>query len=313
VNEEPTSVTFHALGTTAVLVIGDPTRLDAARRLLEAEIAAIDVACSRFRDDSELGRLNRAGGAAVKVSPTLLGAVDVALNAAQATGGLVDPTIGTAMRVLGYDRDFALVSSTGPAVRIGLAAVPGWQTIEIDRPNRMIRVPAAVELDLGATAKAWCADRASTAIAAELNTGVLVSLGGDIAVAGPPPPEGWSIRICDDHAAGLDAPGPVVSIRSGGLATSSTTVRRWERGGERLHHVVDPSTGSPANSFWRTVSVAAATCVQANTATTASVILGSAAPRWIAERHLPARLVAAGGSVTFVGGWPADSETECSQ
>jgi thiamine biosynthesis lipoprotein len=164
-----------------------------------------------------------------------------------------------------------------------------------------------VELDLGATAKALAADRAARSAADKTGAGILVSLGGDIAVAGPAPLGGWPVRIADDHRASLDGPGPVVSLESGGLATSSVTVRRWRVGEDELHHILDPSTGRPAASCWRTVSVAAASCVDANTASTASVLLGEAAPAWLAGRRLPARLVAVSGEIVCIGGWPAEA------
>jgi thiamine biosynthesis lipoprotein len=135
---------------------------------------------------------------------------------------------------------------------------------------------------------------------------VLVSLGGDIAMAGAAPDGGWPVLVAEDHAAPLDGPGPVVRLNGGGLATSSTTVRRWRRGGAELHHIVDPATGLPAAGRWRTASVGAATCVDANAAATAAIVWGERAPAWLAERRLPARLVATDGAVVRVAGWPED-------
>jgi thiamine biosynthesis lipoprotein len=103
-------------------------------------------------------------------------------------------------------------------------------------------------------------------------------------------------------------PSTVVAIRDGGLATSSTTARRWQRGGDVLHHILDPRTGLPAAPVWRTVSVAAASCADANTAATAAVIRGRQAPAWLASLSLPARLVEPDGTVLTVAGWPADPE-----
>ena len=143
-------------------------------------------------------------------------------------------------------------------------------------------------------------------IAARTGSGVLVSLGGDIAVAGPPPGAGWRIRVTDDHAASPDAPGQTVTIAAGGLATSSTTVRTWAVGGQRMHHIIDPATGAPARSCWRTVSVAAGSCVDANTATTAAIIRSAAALSWLRDAGLPARLVRDDGSVEVVAGWPSE-------
>ncbi len=300
------TTSFAALGTTATLVVTEPDTQDEALDALRAELDAIDRAASRFRSDSELSRLNGAHGQAFAVSPLFLEALEAALRAAQLTQGRVDPTVGGAMRVIGYDRDFAAIGQGQPTVRIEMRPVPGWQAVRIDRPASLVQLPAGVELDLGATAKALCADRAARAIAAATNAGVLVSLGGDIAVAGSPPEGGWVVRVTHDHAAPPSVDGPTISLRSGGLATSSTSVRRWLHGGRSMHHLVDPATGSPAREYWRTVSVAAGSCLDANTASCAAIILGPEAPDWLAARGLPSRLVNPAGRVTAVGGWPPE-------
>jgi thiamine biosynthesis lipoprotein len=304
----PFKATLPALGTTAVLVLGDETVSQAALGILEGELAAIDAAASRFRADSELSQLNLAAGRPVAVSALMLEAVEVALRAARITAGLVDPTVGRALEMIGYDRDFAAVAADGPRIRIDLQPVPGWQRVQVDRSGGTVRVPPGVMLDLGATAKALCADRAASAITSATGAGVLVSLGGDLSVAGPAPEEGWIVRVTHDHAAPPEAGGPTVSVRSGGLATSSTSVRRWMRDGRSLHHLIDPATGAPAAEQWRTVSVAAGSCVDANIASCAAIVLGAAGPEWLRARGLPARLVAPGGRVTTVGGWPAEPD-----
>ena len=156
------------------------------------------------------------------------------------------------MNAVGYDRDFSLRPS-GRARRIKLTvrAVSGWRQVEFDEQARPPPVPPGVRLDLGATAKAWAADRSAARIAAALGCGVLVSLGGDIAVSGHPPAcPGWRIRVQDISGRPDDPPPPgpsaVVAIHAGGLATSSTAARRWRRGGDVLHHILDPRTGLPA-------------------------------------------------------------------
>jgi len=294
---------FLALGTGAVVLATDEARLGDACLAVAAEVDAIDRACSRFRPDSELTRVNSAGGRALPVGGVLLDALEAALRAARLTDGDVDPTVGEAVRVLGYDRDFAAVPATGrPLLRV--AAVAGWREVRLDRDRGVVGVPAGVRLDLGATAKALAADRAAAGAAATAGCGVLVSLGGDIATAGEPPTGGWAVRVTDWHAAGPDARGETVRIHGGALATSSTSVRRWTRGDEQLHHVVDPATGRPAAVVWRTVSVAAATCVDANTAATAAIVRGQRSPAWLRSLGLPARLVRPDGSLVRVGGWP---------
>jgi thiamine biosynthesis lipoprotein ApbE len=275
------------------------------------------------------------GPVTVSVSPLLAEAVAVALRAARLTDGDVDPTVGGALAALGYDRDFAelpasapadadavpdgmvdsrahpsvpIYPSSSPGGRVGMREIPGWRSVAVDVGQRKLTVPAGVGLDLGATVKGWAADKSATRIAGQLGCGVLVSLGGDTAVAGEPPEGGWRIRVEDRTALPAQEPsGPyqVVAITDGGLATSSTTARRWRHGGDVVHHILDPRTGMSAAPVWRTVSVAAGTCADANTAATAAIIRGHRALTWLAGLKLPSRLVGADGSVVAVAGWPA--------
>ena len=296
-------VRFRAIGTTAVVLVTEPVAAQAAGAMLQTDLTALDLACSRFRPDSEIRELELRAGSPVQVGPVLARALDAALRAAALTDGLVDPTVGRAMAAIGYDRDIADVAPDGPAVVPEPAA--GWWRIGWDPVTREVLLPRGTTLDVGATAKALAADRAAGRIAAALGCGVLVVLGGDLAVAGPVPPGGWRVLVADDHTHTDPVDGQGVVVASGGLATSGTARRRWRRGGRVVHHIVDPRTGVPATG-WRTVSVAAGTCVDANTASTAAVVLGAAAPAWLAERGLPARLVADDGAVHPVAGWPGD-------
>jgi thiamine biosynthesis lipoprotein len=297
----PARVTFPALGTTAVLLVTDEAALPEAERLLRDELEAVDAAYSRFRPDSEIMRLPH--GRAAPVSPLLAGALRTALRAAAATDGLVDPTVGQALVDLGYDRDFSEITLSGDPIPPKPA--PGWWRVRMDRDN--VIVPHGVLLDLGSTGKAYAADRAAAAIFGALGCGVLVSLGGDLATAGPAPASGapdggWLVSVGDDHR--TSGPGdPVVSVRSGGLATSSVTQRAWRRGGRRVHHIVDPRTGDVPAAVWRTVTVAARSCVDANAAATAAVVLGDGAEAWLRGRALPARLVGHDDRVVAVAGW----------
>jgi thiamine biosynthesis lipoprotein len=303
---------WRALGTGVVLRVLDRQALDGARALVAAELDAIDLACSRFRADSELSRANaRAGGPPVRVAPLLIEALQVALRGAELSDGAVDPTVGAALVLAGYDRDWRLLepgraqrSTAAPALRARVRG--GWRTIELDPARATVRVPRGVSLDLGASAKAWAADRAARAVHEAHGAGVLVSVGGDIATAGPAPAGGWRIHVTDDHRDGPDAPGQTVAIASGGLATSSTAVRRWRNGTGAAHHIIDPGTARPAREVWRTVSVAAADCVDANIASTAALVRGASAAAWLAGRGLPARLADREGRVLRIAGWPED-------
>jgi FAD:protein FMN transferase len=305
--ELETSVSFGALGSTAVVAVTDPEALAAATVTVEGVIARFDEACSRFREDSELTALNASAGAPVRVGPLLLEAIEASLRAASITDGDVDPTVGEALIALGYDRDFDSIGE-GAAATVSIASVPGWQTVRVDRAAGTVTTARGVVLDLGATAKALAADHAAAAAAASVKGGVLVSLGGDISLAGPPPEEGWRIRVTDDHRSEPTAPGQWITIRAGGLATSSTTVRRWETDGGAAHHLLDPATGRPVESPWRTVSVTAASCLDANIASTAAIVRGERAPAWLESLRLPARLVRREGGVVRVAGWPAQGD-----
>ncbi len=289
------------------MTVTEARALRDAVAIVRRELAAIDLACSRFRDDSELVRLNRAGGRPFAVGPLLLEGLTVAVQAAEATGGDVDPTVGRALRGLGWDSDFTVVVSRSEPPRIEAVPAAGWRTIRIDRARGTVRIPPGVEVDLGSTAKALAADRCARAARDATGAGVLVSLGGDIALAGPAPDGGWPVRVTDDHRSGPDAEGQTIALSSGGLATSSTTVRRWRAAGEELHHIVDPRTGRPSPEVWRTVSVAAATCVAANTASTASIVRGESAAGWLEGLGLPARLVRADGAVIRTAAWPGET------
>ena len=306
VDSQSFGVKFPALGSTALVAVSIESGLGAAREAVERVVADFDLACSRFRDDSELTALNREAGSAVPVGPLMLGAVQAALRAAKLTDGDVDPTVGQALITLGYDRDFDSVRDQPQRVRF--AAVPGWRTIKVDQESATVRVPRGVTLDLGATAKALAADRAATEAHSRAGCGVLVGLGGDFAIAGPAPAPGWRIRVTDDHRAALDAPGQWITLRSGGLATSSTTTRRWRAGAEGVHHVLDPATGGPAAVVWRTASVTAASCLDANIAATAAIVRGEEAVGWLDSLGLPSRLVRADGAVLHLAGWPGEGD-----
>jgi thiamine biosynthesis lipoprotein len=351
---------FRALGTTAEVVVTDPARLPEAASLLGEELDAIDLACSRFRADSEISRLHEQAGRQVRIGELLAQALGAALRAARLTGGLVDPTVGAAVRALGYDRDFALLTGgeaqrdgagvedgpglaqlgavmadppagTGrsqacPGELVGLAAsgvvpgsapqtgfgaeavpAPGWHRVLFDPALRLVVLPRGIQLDLGATAKALAADRAARRIHLALGCGVLVNLGGDLRVAGPEPGGGWQVALGDDHAEAVARPDATVALhRDAALATSGTTRRRWRHAGRTVHHIVDPRTGDVARPRWRTVTVAAKSTVDANTASTAAIVLGAQAPGWLEERRLPARLISDAGDVVTTPGWPGE-------
>ena len=296
----------RALGSSVRVVVTRPQSLSRAKAAVDQVLRAIDEAASRFREDSELSRLNATPDRVVKVTPLLARAIGEALRGAGLTDGAVDPTVGHAVRLAGYDADFESVAPFGDSLHLVARRIPGWQAVQFSAATRSVLIPRGVELDLGATAKALAADMAAAAAfyAVSKQGGVLVSLGGDIAVAGEPPAQGWSIQASEDATTPISDADEAVSISSGGMATSGTTVRRWVRGQTVLHHIIDPSTGLPANSQWRTATVVAGSCVDANIASTAAIVLSGRAPAWLEERKLAARLVDRDGGVHRLAGWP---------
>ena len=305
-----TWTTFATLGTRAFLAVRDPRDLPDAEATARSLLDEVDRACSRFREDSDLAEVNRHPGSWVPVGPTLAAAVRMACDAARHTDGIVDPLLGRTLVTLGYDRDFALVDEDLPQEwAAGLPseteATGTWRDIRVN-DAQAIRIPAGTALDLGATGKAWAADLIASAWTSELRGAALVSLGGDLRIAAPDG-EPWQVTIADRPG---DAPATQVGLDSGGLATSSTQVRRWTRGGVRRHHLLDPRTRQPASEVWRTVTATGPTCAAANTATTAAIVLGAEAPAWLEQRGVDARLVAADGAVTTVGRWPSENRRE---
>jgi thiamine biosynthesis lipoprotein len=287
--------------TRGHLLVTDRGALEDAVRIAERWTTAVGDACDRFRSDSELSRITDASHG-IAVSPVLADLLDAALQAAAISSGAVDPTVGSALVALGYDRDLDLGLRDGVPTRVVVTEVPGWR--RVDLADGVLTMPAGVRLDLGATAKAVAADRIAATVAAELGVGVLVNLGGDIATAGTAPGAGWQVAVQDLPA----DPATQVSLAGGwGLATSSTQRRRWSADGEVRHHIVDPATGRPAESVWRSASVVAPTALLANTYATMAVVLGRQAPAALDEARVAARLVDADGVVHLLGGWPAET------
>ena len=291
--------TFRALGTYVFVATRDPAELPDARRLTEAVLAEVDRTCSRFRDDSDLVRANASAGHWVEVDPLLVAAVTVAVDAARVTSGLVHPLLGRQLVSWGYDRDFGSLVDSG---RVSAPAAPhpgSWERIGLG--DDAIRVPAGTALDLGATGKAFAADLVVATLSGELGSSAIISVGGDLAVSRPDG-DPWPVAVSERPG----EPGETVWLERGGVATSSTRVRRWTRGGTAYHHLLDPRTGAPVPETWPLVTCLGTTAVAANTASTAAIVLGHDAPAWLSHHDVSARLVARDNSVLQTCGWPAD-------
>ena len=298
---------FSLWGTNATLGVTEPASLNDARQILDAEIAATDAAASRFRPDGEILALTAAAGTGpIEVSPALLDLVRAAIHASRVTAGACDPTILDSLMSLGYDRDFdTLVGRADDPDTASLLPSPGIGGIIVDDASSSISLPAGVHLDLGASAKARTADRAAESIVRLLGVGCLVDLGGDLRVAGAPPAEGWVIAVTASARTPLAGHADeLIALTTGGLASSSTQIRRWQHGTEVVHHIIDPHTGTSAISPWQMVTATAASCLEANALTTASIVWGEDALFELPQHGAAARLVRLDGSIERVGGWP---------
>jgi thiamine biosynthesis lipoprotein len=291
---------LRAWSCTVRLLVADARALTPATADLTALLGLIDALASRFRADSALSRANANAGRPTPIPALLTDYVHVALEAAAVTGGAVDPTVGLTVRSIGYDRDISQIDADGPALTPSPPRTD-WHDVRLDRAAGLLTVPLGTALDLGATAKAHTADLAARVLARRYSTAVLVEIGGDVAAAGDRA-GGWRVRVAERE----QQDGQIVALRHGGLATSTTTVRRWRRGGQPVHHIVDPRTGAPAQEVWRTVSVHSQSALAANTASTAAIVLGAEAATWLTKRQIAARLVHRDGHVQMTPGWPAD-------
>ncbi|MEV6285995.1 FAD:protein FMN transferase [Kribbella sp. NPDC051770] len=292
---------WTAWSCTVRLTVEDPAALSPACGALKALMDRVDKAASRFRADSELATVNDRAGAMVPVSRLLVDLVDVSLVAASLSGGAVDPTVGAAVIAAGYDDDIdAVRAKTAPTVIP--PTVPGWQRVQLNRKQALIGIPEGSSLDLGATAKAWTADRAALVLSKRHECAVLVEIGGDLRAAGTPA-EPWVIEVAEREG----DPAVKVTLAHGGLTTSTRTARTWDTATGTAHHVIDPRTGRPADGPYRTASIWAPTAVRANTFSTAIIATGEAALGRLTLAHHPARLVDADGEVTELAGWPAAS------
>jgi FAD:protein FMN transferase len=267
---------FRSMGC-AVLVAGASAGELAQ---IEALFAGRDATFSRFLPASELNRVNAAAGRFVSISPTFAAALEAALGMAELTDGVVDPTVGAAVVAAGYDRDFALLGDDPcPA---DAPAPATWRSVELR--GEVMRAPRHVRLDLNGVVKSMAVDAA----VALIGGGGWVSAGGDLAATVP----------VDVALPG----GGAVRLERGGLATSGTVRRRWRRGGREQHHLIDPATGRPSHSPWTQVTVSGRTCLEADVAAKAGFLLGAEGPGWLAERAMPARLLAGGGE-TLTPAW----------
>jgi FAD:protein FMN transferase len=265
---------FRAMGCEVVVAGAHP-------RAVAAVFERWEAAFSRFRPASELSRINASPAPVVRVSAFFARVLQIALDVADETDGLVDPTLGRALEAAGYDCDFgSIADDPGPA-----GGAETSRLAEVAVSGSFLRRPAGLTLDLNGVVKALAVDAAAELI---MDQG-FVSAGGDLAVRG-------AVDVGLPH-------GDAVRVVTGGLATSGIASRRWRRGGSEQHHLIDPSTGRPSTSPWELVTVSGATCLDADVAAKAAYLLGEAGPEWLETRGLPGRFVGSDGRIVRTRDW----------
>jgi thiamine biosynthesis lipoprotein len=256
---------FAAMGSQVHIAAFDaPTDVLSHGR---AAIGVLERYWSRFRPDSEVSRINAAGGRPVTVSTTTATLIALAVRGWATTDGAYDPTVLDAVIGAGYDRSFELIATADPGPAAVAGPAPGCAGIAVDVDSGLVRLPAGVHIDPGGIGKGLAADLVATALVADGAGGALVNVGGDVRVAGAAPPGGWRIDI--DLPAVTDTQ---LTLRSGGVATSGTHRRRWVRDGSPRHHLIDPRSGVPATSPFVAATVVAGTAWHAEVLTKAVLL-----------------------------------------
>ena len=296
---------WHDWSCTVRVVTSDPQVLAPAVRDTRALMSRVERCASRFRSDTELSRCTRRAGSMTPVSELFVELLGAAIEAAKFTEGAVDPTVGAHLVALGYDSDIRTVMETPRTTPVHAMPrrLPDWEAIRIDPELRLVGIPSGLALDFGATAKSWTADRAARDLHRRYGGRVLVEIGGDIAVAGAEQ-HPFVIKVAEREG----EPGTFVDLRQGGLATSTTTIRRWKSDHQTRHHIIDPASGLPASGRWRTATVWACDTVTANAASTAAIVMHDRSIGWLGEHAPVARLVDTDGNVLRLDGWPETAE-----
>ncbi len=299
---------FHtsALGTDCFLLGSCKSPSIKAIDIFLGLIDEMDHVASRFRSDSELSQIfNGAAQKEVVVSELLFAALEAALYGARITNGYLDPTVGGSLAGLGYKTDFrsSLASGSAAPGKIQVVLPRGYKSLRLNKANRSVSVLQGVKLDLGATGKAFLADRIKYQIEIELSEKVLVNLGGDISASLVDRESYWPINVTEDLSLDSQSDGQIIAIAGGGVATSSTLRRSWNSGPQQLHHIIDPFSGISSESVYHSVTVLAGSALDANIASSGTIAMGPDGPKWLASLRLPALARSKEYGENYFGGW----------
>ncbi len=291
---------FHVWGLSGSLHTEHDRQMPFAQDRLNFWLDAIDLTCNRFREDSEISRINRADGD-VALTSTMTLALRAARRASVLSLGLCDPTVLTSLEVLGYDRDYDSLGVLDDTP-VDLSPAPGFASLHFDDVSQRVSKTTDWRIDLGASAKALVADLVVEDVGA--TGGVVVEIGGDVRARGRDDANPWIIGVAETLT--ITGNEPRLTLMDGAMATSSNSVRTWRRGDEVVGHIIDPRTGRSVATPYVAATVIDADCVAANAFATAALIWGEDAGWHIAQAGRSARLVRHDGSVEFVGAWPRE-------
>jgi thiamine biosynthesis lipoprotein len=290
---------FPTMGTVARVVRDADCGLD-----LRSILAEVDRRLSRFDARSDLSRLNADPRAVVPAEPLLRAAVAAALLAATLSGGLVDPTLLEAVNRAGYAESRARLASASLPSALETApprqpARPDpaarWRLVEVDDDDGVIRRPPGLALDLGGSVKGWAADLLGGQL--ERQGRFAVDCGGDLRVWAPRGAP-WPVRV-RNPLTGETA--HTFHIRAGGVATSGVDVRLWrQEAGGFAHHLIDPSTGTPAWTGVVAATALAPTALEAEALAKAALLSGPVVGRRLLRARRGGVLVHEDGAVDVV-------------
>jgi thiamine biosynthesis lipoprotein len=278
---------FEALGGPCEVLADtdDPAECARLAAVVADEARRVERRYSRYRDDNLVHRINHAGGAPVEVDEEMAALLDYAAACHAWSDGRFDITTGALRRAWRFDgRE---IEPDVAAVGAALEHV-GWTRVTW-RDHTLV-MPAGMEIDLGGIGKEYAVDRAVALAARTARCAVLVNFGGDLAVTGPRRDDApWRIGVDDPDRTGetvLDR----IELERGGLATSGDARRYVTWRGVRLGHLLDPRTGYPVAGAPRSVTVVAATCLEAGTLATIAMLHGPEAGPFLAARGVLHRI-----------------------
>ncbi len=296
---------FRAMNTDVSVILAVPHSeahpAEQALKDVERRFGAIEDCLSRFRPESELNRLNSAGGRPFAASPTLMAVITAARDAAEETDGMFDPTILGALESAGYDRSFELLDLPARDPDRGDAAATwSWRDINVHQERQEVTLPVGCRIDLGGIGKGWAVDRSAQQLATFDR--FVIDAGGDMLVRGcQADGSAWTVGVQDPTALERDL--MVLTVADRAVATSSTARRRWQRAGRSYHHLIDPRTGQPSDTDVLAATVVADSVARAEVFAKVAVMLSSAEAVEFIERQaaVQAILVLKDGQIRLCG------------